>query len=221
MDRAGLKSKAKELIKGNKWFIWKPLIIFGLAFGLIEGIALGLDLACGFMKPEIVEMFGVTTTRYSGGILTPLASIFTGIAGSAFSVGYAYYVLSFIRGTKLELKDILEFMKKHWVIAVLSGLLAGVIIVVGMIALIIPGIIASIGLYYYKEVCADNLDLNAKEIVKKTWEMTKGHKMDLFVLGLSFIGWCFLAGFTFGILFIWVLPYMLVTYTLFYEEIKK
>lgn len=221
MDRAGLKSKAKELIRGNKWFIWKPLIIFGLVFALIEGIAMGIDLACGFMKPEIVEMFGVTTTRYSGGILTPLASIFTGIAGSAFSVGYAYYVLSFIRGTKLECKDIVEFMKKHWVVAVLSGLLAGVIIVAGMIALIIPGIIASIGLYYFKEVCADNTELGPKAIVKKTWEMTKGHKMDLFVLGLSFIGWGLLATFTLGILYIWLLPYMQVTYTLAYEEIKK
>lgn len=82
-------------------------------------------------------------------------------------------------------------------------------------------IIASIGLYYYKEVCADNPEMKATEIVKKSWAMTKGHKMDLFVLILSFIGWAILAGLIIGILYIRLYPYMLITITLAYEELKK
>lgn len=48
-----------------------------------------------------------------------------------------------------------------------------------------------------------------------------GHKMDYFILELSFIGWSILSVFTFGILMIWLVPYMQVTYANFYNEIKK
>ena len=77
MDRVELKSKAKELVKGNKWFILKPLVIIGLCIFLIEAIALGLDFALGFIKTETVEMFGVVTTQYTGGIITPRSKLYT------------------------------------------------------------------------------------------------------------------------------------------------
>ena len=131
------------------------------------------------------------------------------------------YVLSFIRGKRLEIRDIIDFAKKHWVVAVLTSLLAGLIILGCTILLVIPGIIASIGLCFYQEVCADNPEMKAREIIKKSWAMTNGHKMDLFVLGLSFIGWCVVAGLTLGILYIWLYPYMLIIMTLAYEELKK
>ena len=44
--------------------------------------------------------------------------------------------------------------------------------------------------------------------------------MDLFVLGLSFIGWALLCTITFGIAYIWVGPYMQATYTNAYNSLK-
>ena len=76
----------------------------------------------------------------------------------------------------------------------------GLNIAIGYILLIIPGIIASFGLMFYREVCADNPKMKVTDILRKAWEMTKGHKMDLFVFGLSFFGWIILAPFTLGIL---------------------
>ena len=221
MNRVELKNKAKELIRGNKWHIWKPMIIIGLIISVIEGIALGLDYAFGFVKTETVIVMGVETTHTSGGIISMIVGIFTGIAGSALAIAYAHYVLSFVRGKKLELKDVIDFMKKHWVKAFVVSLLAGLFTALGFILLVVPGIILAIGLMFYQEVCADNPEMGAMDIIKKSWEMTKGHKMDLFVLGLSFIGWGFLAGLTIGILYIWLMPYMVVTFTLAYEEIRK
>lgn len=222
MNRVELKNKAKEMIKGNKWYIWKPLIIIGLCIAIIEIIAFGIDSALGLVKTEVIELAnGVKFTHTSGGIVSTIVGIITSIAGSALSVAYAMYVLSFIRGTKLTLNDVLDFMKKHWVIAFLVGLLVGLIVMGCTILLVVPGIIAAIGLMFYQEVCADNTEMRAKEIIKNSWNMTKGHKMDLFVLGLSFIGWGLLVPFTFGLLAIWLMPYMTVTMTLAYEELKK
>ena len=205
MNRVELKTKAKEMIKGNKWHIWKPVVIFTIISCVITGIAFAID-----GKTTVDEVTGLT--QMSGGVVFDLVSSIVGIISSIFAVGYAMYILSFVRGKKLTMNDIIDFMKKHWVIALLTSLLTGVIVL---------GIIASIGLCFYQEVCADNPELKVTEIVKKSWNMTKGHKGELFVLGLSFIGWCILASLTLGILYIWLYPYMIVTMTLAYEELKK
>ena len=221
MNRAELKSKAKELVRGNKWYILKPVVIIGLIIVIIEAIAAGLDFGLGFAKVETVTEFGMTSTRITGGYITLLVGIFTGFASSALSVAYAHYILSFVRGKRLELSDVIDFMKKNWWLAFVVGLISGLIVLGCSILFLIPGIIASVGLTYYQEVCADNLDMKATEIIKKAWNMTKGHKLDLFVLSLSFIGWTIVASLTFGILYIWLTPYMTITFTLFYEQIKK
>ena len=49
----------------------------------------------------------------------------------------------------------------------------------------------------------------------------KGHKWDLFVLMLSFLGWALLGALTFGILYIWILPYMNTTLILFYDKLRE
>jgi uncharacterized membrane protein len=51
--------------------------------------------------------------------------------------------------------------------------------------------------------------------------MTQGHKMDLFVLDLSFIGWMLLGSITLGIAYIWVLPYMNATHINAYNSLKS
>ena len=48
-----------------------------------------------------------------------------------------------------------------------------------------------------------------------------GHKMDYFILNLSFFGWAILGIFTFGLLYLWLIPYMQVTFANFYNEIKE
>ena len=50
--------------------------------------------------------------------------------------------------------------------------------------------------------------------------MTEGHKFDLFVLGLSFLGWALLCVITLGIAAIWVTPYMSATYANAYNLLK-
>ena len=49
----------------------------------------------------------------------------------------------------------------------------------------------------------------------------KGHKWDLFVLDLSFIGWILLGIMTAGIGLLWVAPYMETTRAAFYEDLKN
>ena len=51
--------------------------------------------------------------------------------------------------------------------------------------------------------------------------MMDGHKMDLFALYLSFIGWFILVALTFGLLSFYVIPYLQMSLAVFYQNISK
>ena len=209
MDRVELKTRAKELIKGNKWFIWKPVIFYSLAIFLATFI---------IMLPFGLA-FDAKSTAYV--IILSIVSFISGLLETIFMFGYAKYCLDFVRGQKDDWKDTLKFGMKYFVPILLIDLLFALNIIFGYILLIIPGIIATIGLVFVQEVFADNQELGVIETLRKAWNVTNGHKVDLFVLGLSFIGWAILACLTLGILYIWLVPYMIVTFILAYEKLKN
>lgn len=203
MNRIEIKENAKKMIKGNLWYLLKPMVYLFLCVFAVELVAVLIDEAIN------AEVFSA------------ILSIVISIVSCAYSVGYSYYCLGFIRGNKMEVKDIIEFCKKHWVISLFVSFVAGLNIIIGSILLIIPGIIAAIGLSFYTYVIADNPELDVTNLLRKSWQITLGFKMDLFIFYLSFIGWALLAPFTLGILFIWLIPYMTIAETLAYETLKK
>ena len=222
MDRVAIKNRAKELIKDNKWYIWKPylimlLVVFAAAFvgGFIDGLL-------GLIQKETVTVLGVETTNYSLGPFTGIISTAASLIETVFTVWYCKYLMDFTHGIKREFtfNEFFEYFKKHILICFVAGLLVGLNIAIGYILLIVPGIMATFGLLLYQFVTAENLEMNVTDLLRKTWNMTKGHKMELFVLMLSFIGWYFVAGLTLGILYIWLVPYVTVTMALAYEALK-
>ena len=64
-------------------------------------------------------------------------------------------------------------------------------------------------------------NLSIPELLKKSEELMMGHKMDYFLLNLSFIGWILLAIPTLGLIMIWVGPYMSVSQAKFLNDVKE
>ena len=60
----------------------------------------------------------------------------------------------------------------------------------------------------------------AKEAIAKSKEMMDGHKADLFMLHLTFIGWDILAALTLNIGYIWLNPYKNAADAAFYRKLK-
>ena len=216
MDRAKYKEKAKEKIKNRKWEFWKPQVYFTL-------IELGITLLVLLIPAIILVATGAEekTITDTMGIVGSIVGSITGMLEVAFAVGYAKYCLDFVHGKELNWKDPFKFMTNFFVPAILLNLLVGLNVTIGAILLIVPGIMAAIGLIYYNLVYAENTDLKVTETLKQAWNITNGHKMDLFVLSLSFIGWSLLVPFTLCILAIWLVPYMTVTFILVYDDLKK
>lgn len=85
---------------------------------------------------------------------------------------------------------------------------------------IIPGIIASYRYAMTPYIMAENPNLTASEAISRSKEMMDGHKADLFVLHLTFIGWDILAALTLNIGYLWLNPYKNAAEAVFYRELK-
>ena len=84
---------------------------------------------------------------------------------------------------------------------------------------VIPGIIKGISYSQSYFILAENPDMTASEALNESKRIMDGHKWEYFVLQLSFLGWTILASFTFGILFIWLVPYMECTLVNYYHKL--
>lgn len=98
-------------------------------------------------------------------------------------------------------------------------LLLGVLITVGFVMLVVPGIIFALMYSMVPFIVIDNPELSILEAFKKSREMMYGHKLYFLLLNLSFLGWLLLAILPFGVGLLWVMPYMVMTEFKFYERL--
>lgn len=94
-------------------------------------------------------------------------------------------------------------------------------IFVGYLFFVIPGIILFYSYLMVPYIIAERTDMDRKRIFQLSRKMMKGHKMEAFVLELSFIGWHILGGFSGGLVNVfYVNPYKSATYAEFYSALK-
>lgn len=122
---------------------------------------------------------------------------------------------------KAELDELNKgFVPKYWN-NMITMALKNLFVALGIICLVIPGIIVSYGLEMVPYILADRPGIDIMDAIKASWNMMKGHKWDLFVLDLSFLGWILLDILTLGILGIfYVNPYIASTHAAFYDALK-
>lgn len=84
----------------------------------------------------------------------------------------------------------------------------------------IPGIIKTFSYALTPYILRDYPELSANQAINLSRKMMKGHKLDLFCLGLTFIGWVILSILTFGIGVLWLVPYMTSATSVFYLDVK-
>jgi len=157
-------------------------------------------------------------TYISGGFfIFCLRLIFQG----PISLGMVMFFLSLSRATNPQASLIFKGFD-NWISAFLTLLAMSILIFLWTILLIVPGIIATLSYNMTFFILADNPDLKPLEALRRSKHMMQGHKMELFMLNFSFIGWLFLSVITCGILFIlYVGPLYYATITEFYESLQE
>ena len=138
--------------------------------------------------------------------------------------GFCNAFLSMLRNDSAEgnaLRDMWAFFKKDYSRSVPALLLIGVLAtLLAIITLGIGAIILGLAYAMVPYLLRDYPELTAREALRTSREMMKGHKWDLFVLQLSFIGWILLAILTAGIGYLWLEPYIQMSVAAFYEDLK-
>lgn len=199
MNRAELKEKAKRSLQGRYGEAVKLLLMYLL-------ISIGLGFIVAFLELD----------GNANSLLVDLVGI---VINGLLYFGYYSFFLKISRNEEVTYNEL--FRRTDLFLPCLAIIvLTSIFTFLWSLLFIIPGIIASISYSMVYFVALDNPDLKAMEVIKKSKEIMNGHKMDYFILSLSFIGWSILSVFTFGILMFWLVPYMQVTFANFYNEIK-
>lgn len=86
--------------------------------------------------------------------------------------------------------------------------------------LIIPGIMKAFSYALTPYIIMDEPELTARQAITRSCEIMEGRRWKLFCLYLSFIGWGILSLLTFGIGFLWLVPYMNASIAAFYEDAR-
>lgn len=197
MNFIEIKEEAKKLTSKHILKFWKSsLLVFASSIAL--AIILGI---------------------ISGGVL----AFITELLALPLYIGFISYILSLTREEEVSLTDIFQDYKKIGLIVV-TLIISYVFIIFGYILLIIPGIMIAFSLVMVGYLLADSKETSiseAKNIIRESIEMMNGYKLDYFIFELSFIGWHFLGAITFGIAYIYVIPYFTFANTLYYQRLKE
>ena len=176
-----LRNQAYEALRGK----WTPAVVTSLVFCILLGVAVSLSRVNALLY----------LIAYLGG-----ASIV------AIGMLYACWDL-FTKGTLPEAGALFAPFKQY-ARTVGAVLLVFVYTLLWTLLLVIPGIIKAYSYSMTFYILRENPEMTAGDAITASQKMMDGHKMDLFLLSLSFIGWAILASITFGIGYLWLIPYI-------------
>lgn len=265
IDRALVKSQAKQLIKGKvfKLFIISFIVSFIVSMPtyiyvgetLYEKIVYQSDSSSAY---DYFKNFGVDDGSYNkdyfdqfkGEITVSDTSIknnSSSLVSYAFKTIFhnvkkvvnavSFFMLPLIiglYGLYLQFVNGREFKMKEGLNSVFSSTFnSNYIKKLGLVALIfileiiltclfiVPGVIFALKYIFARFVMAENPDMSVGQAMRISKKITDGHKGELFILKLSFVGWILLSVVTLGIANIFVIPYVNTVVTLYYENFKR
>lgn len=188
MDRATLKSSAKEQIKGKIGILFLISLLASLITGAVSAV--------------------------------PLVGTIAGmLLSGAFSLAMIQIYMNLGYGRRPEVGDLFSQMR-NILPAFCTQFLVGLFTFLWSLLLFVPGIIMGCAYSQAMYILADDPGIGPMEAIRRSKEMMEGHKMEYFVLCLSFYGWALLGAFTLGILYIWLIPYMQATLANYYKYLK-
>ena len=203
------RAQARETLKGR----WNEMALLMLLVFFIGMLFSSPQLVGSFAELNSLVLFGSGCSFLAGLLLTmPLSFAF-------FSLCLAYARHEETESSALSI--LFNEFKANWSKYVLCGLLMSLLVfLIALPTLMIGAIILGMAYSMIPFVIRDNKEMGVREVLRTSRLMMRGHKWQLFVLELTFIGWIILTIFTLGIGFLWLQPYMVMTYAHFYEDVK-
>lgn len=137
------------------------------------------------------------------------------------SVGLSYAFIQVAKGGPGELKDLFRSLEgNHYLNHLWTLIKEGIFLFLWALLFLIPAIVKAYSYSQTRYILAD--DPAEKDAITKSRVMMRGHKLELFWVQFSFIGWFILSGLSFGLVWIfYVGPYFNQTMALYYLALKE
>lgn len=224
-DRSLLKGRAKNIIKQNYWKCFLAALVLYIVTdgGNVVQLKRQTDAAESIYWDSAIFRYSIADFIFFAPLLV-LIAIMLVILGTAVTMAVKDLIAA-----PLEVSGrrfFMEASQRRFDLGELgfgfSGnffnvfkviLLRDVFICLWTLLLVVPGIMKMYSYRMVSYILAENPDMNYKRALKISEEMTKGYKMELFILDLSFMGWLILGALCFGIGIFFVLPYVEATNT--------
>lgn len=230
--RAELKARAKNVLRVIYWEAFIVGIIILVAGGMDSGYGGGGGAGASrqykskmgsnpdfLWSPDMFIILGVVAGAIL--IMAVLFIAFRVFLGYTLEVGGKRF---FVKSAQFEDRSAsfaFSFRKENYKEIILTMLVKDVYNFLWFMLLIIPGIIKAYAYRMVPYILTDNPQIGYSRAIELSNEMTKGHKFDMFVLDLSFIGWYILGLIALGVGVLFVMPYELATKAELYLVLRK
>ncbi len=166
---------------GAGWKImWDSFVVL-LVVTLIYGVISGPSAMFQWKSNEFSW-----SAHHIGWFLLPAILFAVGfglfIAGP-ISYSVKWVCLRAVRGEKLEIRDMFAVFQRNYWNAMLGNLVVGIIVGLGILMLIVPGIIFACRLAFVPYLVIDR-EMELTEALTKSWDMTKGYGWQIFFMGI-------------------------------------
>lgn len=213
-----------------------PVIIIFSVFVRVTGLAeegslsIGAGITFGILYCIMIILsnasYGLTSYGYTNVFLkiskrekAIIDDLFAGFRGFKRMVKATWAMLAILLYTGTWIPMLLSFLfvflggEENASFAIAFFVLLAISIVVMIVVYL------AYAMTYY--VMIENPEYSVLRAMKESKHLMVGHKLDLFLLWLSFIGWGILSLLTFGIGLLWFSPYISATTAHFYRYISK
>lgn len=219
MDRVQLKMDAKAAMQQANPH---PALVSLVYMVILAAISFVISMMSGFSSAftALVSDPDAAAAIYAGMMIPSLLlSLVSTLVTGFLQMGYTAYTLRVINRQPAGINDLFAYARyclKIWGLNIVMGFF----VFAWSLLLWVPGIVA---MYRYSQayyILAENPEKGIMDCINESKAMMYGHKMDKFVLDLSFILWFLLAGITCGLAGLYVTPYVEITNAAFYNSLK-
>ena len=162
----------------------------------------------------------VTLINIGCSFVPVIGTIASYIITAPFALGMILNCFNALKGEEVNLSTLFTGFN-YLGTAVLMNFLIAVFTFLWSLLFLVPGIIKGLSYSMAMYVLAEHPEMKATDAIKVSQQIMEGHKMEYFMLLLSFFPWLLLTAVTFGIASIYVTPYLQLTVAQFYNNIKK
>jgi len=226
MEAKTLRARARANLAGNWGVSIAIAVVASLLGGLITGSSflpsLNAEIPVSFPLLERLAdtlnqgiKIGNLTFSFRSGIFGFAAFLIGGV----LQLGYAGFLLKQHDGKETRFGDLFSQFDRFGT-GFAQRFLRILYVTLWSLLFIIPGIIKEYSYAMTPFILADHPNLTASQAIDASKEMMEGHKMDLFILSLTFIGWDLLAALTLNLGYIALNPYQNAAYAAFYRQLQ-